>query len=101
MNETTKKLGRPFKSHRNKNFGYSNRNDEPVILLPPEGDIPLSDEKFQYLISKPKQWASEYLIHKHNNSNYKRNKKWFQEYFKNYNSEKKLDKEYEIGLLNK
>lgn len=102
MSETkSKKLGRPFGSHRNKNFGYSMRNDEPVILLPPEGYIPLTDERFQYLISKQKEWSSEYLIYKHNNTNYKRNKKWFQEYYKNYHQEKQLDKLFEEQHLNK
>jgi hypothetical protein len=90
-----KKLGRPFGTHRNKNFGFINRNDVPVILLPPPGYIPMTDERFQYLISKQKEWASEYLIYKHNNTNYKRNKEWFKEYFKKYNEEKKLDKDFE------
>jgi len=90
-----KKLGRPFGTHRNKNFGVSIRNDAPVILLPPPGYIPLTDEKYKYLISKQTEWRHEYLINKKNTTNYALNKEWFKEYFKNYNNEKKLDKEFE------
>jgi len=96
MTEIKKKLGRPFGTqHRNKNFGYSMRNDEPVILLPPEGYIPMTNERFKYLISKQQEWRHNYLINKNNTTNYARNKEWFKEYYKNYNQEKKLDKEYE------
>ena len=96
MTENKKKVGRPFeKQHRNKNFGYSLRNDSPVLLLPPEGHIPMTDERFQYLIKMQPVWRHEYLKQKPTITNYSLNKQWFKEYNLKYRQEKKLDRLYE------
>jgi len=89
--ETNKKLGRPkILTHRNPNFGVSLRNDPPVILYPPKGYIPMTDERFKYLISMQTQWRHEYLKQKPTITNYALNKEWFKEYNRNYRQEKKL-----------
>jgi hypothetical protein len=70
-----KKLGRPFGTHyKNKNKGYSIRNDEPIILLPPEGYIPLTTDRYNELIANQKKWASEYMEYKKINTKYYQNK---------------------------
>ena len=72
--EQKKKLGRPFANHKNKNIGYSIRNDDPILLQPPLDHISLTDERFQYLISMQKQWRTEYLQYKKLNTKYQQNK---------------------------
>lgn len=97
MNEISKKkLGRPkMLTHRDPNFGVSMRNDHPVILERDPSWPVFTDERFQYLISKQPEWRSQFLKEKKSLTNYSLNKEYFRNYYKTYNAEKKLDKEYE------
>jgi hypothetical protein len=84
-----KKLERQFSSHRNPNFGISMRNNDPIILLPPEGYIPLTTDRYNELIANQKKWASEYMEYKKINTKYHQNKEAFSSYHKNYMIQKK------------
>ena len=75
MTEIKKKLGRPFGiNHQNPEFWIDIRNNDPIILLPPPGHIPLSDEHFQYLIKMQPEWRSQFLKEKNTYTKYKLSK---------------------------
>ena len=73
--EIKKKLGRPFGiNHQNPEFWVETRNNDPIVLLPPEGYIPLTDDKFQYLIKMQPEWRSQFLKEKNTYTKYKLSK---------------------------